>query len=411
MSQERRKPGMTAQLPASTYHTTRRWYSRRSRTALIIVSILLSIYLYASTMDTPKDHDLSRYHQTVFFPYIYNISSGSMPMVKATINGSAFELPMDTGSTGLLMGAPLLADVGPEEGTPAYEYLTSSNILYNGRLVDLSVTFYGLDGLSATARVPVLIVDKSVICPWYDPSVDTFECPPNPDGPEPKPRDTSKITYMGVGFGRNTLGDGQPNAVPSGNPFLNIQSINGETLGKGSMRAGYIISREGVHLGLTKDNTRDFAFIDLEPGVTHDIDGRDWAMVDMCFRLDDGNKSRGPGLIDTGISQMYLRTDVGIQIPNVTVRNPNKDSKTKWVQRVKPGTKIAIGFPSLDDSIASYAFEVGSGALMEPSYVVPGKPRPPPFVNTGRNFLLGFSVAFDAVGGRFGFRPARPASL
>jgi len=331
-------------------------------------------------------------------------------MVRATISGVDFELPMDTGSTGIMIGAPRLPNIGLDEGTPAYEYLSSSRILYSGRLVNQSVTFRGVDGAYAAASVPILVVDRSTVCPWYKPGVDGFDCPRVPHRPYPEYRDVSQITYMGVGFGRNRLGDNKPKALPSGNPFLNIRTINGAALPVGSLRAGYTISTEGVFLGLTKENTRGFVFTILETGVTHHTDARDWAMVKMCFSINGQGSHCGSALIDTGIPQMYLRTDEGVELPNVTVRNPNKEGDAEWVKRGKPGTKIAIAFPSMDGTeVARYSFEVGDkGTRMGPTYVVPERQAPPPYVNTGRNFLFGFSVAFDADGGRFGFRPIHP---
>ena len=333
-------------------------------------------------------------------------------MVRATIGGIDFELPMDTGSTGIMIGAPRLPDVGPDEGIPAYEYLSSSRILYSGRLVRQLITFHGADGEYATAKVPILVVDRSVVCPWYKPGIDGFDCPRIPDRPYPELRDTSRITYMGIGFGRNRLGDNKQKALPSGNPFLNIESINGTALPAGSLRTGYTISTQGVHIGLTKENTRGFVFTNLDPGATHSSDPRDWAMVKMSFQLNGQKKNHGSALIDTGIRQMYLRTDVGVEIPNVIVRNPNKNGHAQYVKRVKPGTNITINFPiSKEGEAAGYSFEVGRGASMEPAYVVPEKQAPPPYVNTGRNFLFGYSVAFDADGGRFGFRAVETKTL
>lgn len=354
-----------------------------------------------------QNADLSQHTKTLFLPYVHKFSTQEIPMVRATISGNDFELPMDTGSTGIMIGAPRLPHISPDEGIPAYEYLSSSRILYGGRLVSQTITFHGVDGAYATATVPILVVDRSMVCPWYKPGVDGFHCPRIPHRPYPEPRDTSQIMYMGIGFGRNRLEHKKLKALPSGNPFLNINNINGEEVQTGAMRTGYTISTDGVYLGLTKENTKGFVFTDLERGVT--TDPRDWAMVKMCFRLNDQGDNCGSALIDTGIPQMYLRTDVGVETPNVTVRNPNKEGEATWVKRVKPGTNIAIGFPSLEGrEIVGYSFEVGTGMLMEPVYVVPESQGPPPYVNTGRNFLFGFSVVFDADGGRFGFRAVHP---
>jgi hypothetical protein len=59
----------------------------------------------------------------------------------------------------------------------------------------------------------------------------------------------------------------------------------------------------------------------------------------------------------------------------------------------------------------SYTFTVADGLKVEPS-----ESQPLPFVeangayvNTGRDFLNGFDIAYDAVGGRFGLRTAGTA--
>ncbi|KAF2012837.1 hypothetical protein BU24DRAFT_425444 [Aaosphaeria arxii CBS 175.79] len=371
-----------------------------------------------------RDHE-SHYHgeftKSIFLPYYAPFSSNSTPMITATLpGGRQHGIAIDTGSTGLLLGAPLLPDIDPSAGTPAHSYLSSSRILYTGRLVEIPIKFHGRAGATAVARVPVLVVDESVVCPWYDPERHTFACPYNPNEPRPVPRDLSKIAYMGVGFGRNGPKEGKPIALPSLNPFINVVEVNGENVA-GVVRQGYTMSTEGVQLGLTAENTRGFVWKDLEPGFTHDKDRRDWAMVGMCFSLDDRGRHCGPALIDTGVAQMYLRTGGGPDgdIPTVTIPNPNPNGYAEFVQRVKPGTKITVEFPREDqggddeelEPVEEYSFRVGEGAtLMEPAYVVPAKRMSPAFVNTGRNFLYGCSVAFDAEGGRFGFRRVTTSS-
>ncbi|KAF2271302.1 uncharacterized protein EI97DRAFT_388200 [Westerdykella ornata] len=348
---------------------------------------------------------------SVFLPFVHPFGTKGIPLLRATVGGMDLDLPVDTGSTGLLIGAPLLPEIGPDEGTPVHHYFTSSNILYRARLVELSVTFHGPGGSNATAEVPVLVVDESEVCPWYDPNVDTFECPYNPNHPKPVLRDTSKITYMGVGFGRNGLADGQPSASPRANPFLNIIAINGKAPPPSSFGLGYTISTQGVTLGLTRENTEGFSFMPLKRGKTHHEDPRDWAMVEMCFSVAGQGNNCGTALIDTGIEHMYLRTDVGVETPNITIRNPKKDGFAKWVRRVSLGTPITVGFPSLDDSApARYSFTVGQQSPLAPSHVIPEIQRAPPYINTGRNFLFGYSIAFDAFLGRFGFRPVTGGS-
>jgi hypothetical protein len=411
--------GIKLELPTENTHPSAPTYhlmlTKAYKQRLQIVLCLLSFYYistyHTSIMPPTRQHnDLSKYTDLIFLPYVHGFSTDQVPRVHATIGGIDFELPMDTGSTGLMIGAPQLPHISLDEGTPAYEYLTSSRILYIGRLVNQSITFHGEYGAYATATVPILVVDRSMVCPWYKPGIDGFDCPMIPGQPRPELRDVSRIRYMGVGFGRNTLYGNKPKALPSGNPFLNFGSINGSELPLGSFRTGYTISIEGVHLGLTTTNAAGFLWTELEKGVTHASDPRDWAMVKMCFQINGEGNNCGSALIDTGIPQMYLRTDVGVETPNVTIRNPNAEGDPECVRRVKFGTNIMIGFPTLEgkDHVIGYSVEVGQEKPMAPTYVVPTKQAPPPFVNTGRNFLRGMDVAFDAEGGRFGFRPRYP---
>lgn len=382
---------------------------------IAFVALVFFIYHYYAGLQATMacrhcDHNLSRYATSIFLPYTEEFSTKKVPEVKATVNGRTFGMPVDTGSTGILIGAPLLPDVDSSEGTPAHHFFSSSNIFYKGRLVDLSITFHGVGTSYAVARVPVFVVDKSFVCPWYDSTRDAFDCPLGPDGEEPIPRNISRITYMGVGFGRNTPESGQPGAVPSKNPFLNVLSINGKSVVPGSLRMGYTMSTRGVHVGLTENNTRGYRFVKLKQGLTYDKDRRDWAMAGMCFSIEGKGANCGYGLVDSGVSQMYIRAETGVSIPTVKIPNPNPNGRAREVERVRPKTNITIGFPTLDgDRAAGYSFVVGEGWRMEPSWVVPAKHTQTTYVNTGRNFLFGYSIAFDAVGGRFGFRPIRPS--
>lgn len=380
------------------------------------------MYFASSIASTPNNSEplgsaKSNYTRSVFLPYIHKFRTKDIPLVWVTVHTRTkdvrIDMPVDTGSTGLLIGAPLLPGIDPGAGTRGRQYLSSSHIVYVGRYLDLDLTFHGANGVSAETRVPVLIVDKSWMCPWYDPSKHGFECPLGPEGQKPVERNVSKITYMGVGFGRNKNAVGQRTATSWGNPFLNVRSINGTLLGPRDMKAGYVVSTQGIQLGLTKENTRGYQFMRLERGVTHASDERDWAMPRMQFLVNGRKSIPGSALIDTGIPQMYIRSEDNMPLPEVIIKNPKEGpGHTPTVHRVKNGTKITIDFGAceqgeLPEAAASYSFEVGESSPMAPSYVVPGRQEPPPYVNTGRNFLKGYSIAFDAIDGRLGFRPVQ----
>lgn len=373
---------------------------------------LIALTPSSALIAEPTPYFESTYTKTVFLPYVYKFRTEEIPLVRVTIHtgheGVEVEMPVDTGSTGLLIGAPLLPEIDPNAGNPGRQYLSSSNIVYVGRYLDLNLTFHGIEGETAATKVPVLIVDKSWVCPWYDPSKHGFDCPLGPGGQKPVERDVSGITYMGVGFGRNKNAEGQQTATSWGNPFLNIHAINGEAVEPRELYAGYVVSTKGIQLGLTKNNTRGFEFVKLDRGVLHDRDPRDWAMPRMQFCVNGRMSIPGHALIDTGIPQMYIRAEDSMPIPEVVIKNPK--GGTSMVHRVKNGTRVDISFGTvvegdMGDTKASYSFEVGNSSLMAPSYVAPGRQEPSPYVNTGRNFLKGYSIAFDAVLGRLGFQP------
>ncbi|KAF2491488.1 hypothetical protein BU16DRAFT_440179, partial [Lophium mytilinum] len=344
---------------------------------------------------------------SVFLPFVSPLKINEPPLLPATISNTPLIFPIDTGSTGILLGHPKLPFLNTTGYPPAHSYLSSSNLLYAGSLVPLTLTF--IASTTATSTVPVLIVDAKTHCPWYNPLTDAGTCPPNPSNHSDTGTalPTAGISYMGVGFGRNT-GDGeQPKAIPAANPFLNLDSVDDIPVDSGAWHTGYILNTTGVTLGLTPNNTEDFAWAMLEPGTTHAEDPRDWAMPSMCVRVNDEAEDCGAALIDTGIAQMYLRRAVGRVTPNHTLSKPMR-------RRVDDGVKIAVDFLSSEgvgekkEVVVGYEFVVGEGSKMEPVFVVPetqkeGKARVP-FVNTGRGFLLGYEVAFDAIGGRFGFK-------
>jgi hypothetical protein len=371
-----------------------------------IIPLLTCISLASralTILQATDPNDLSTYNNSIFLPYIHPFSANSTPKVHGSIHSKSFNFSIDTGSTGVIIGAPLLPFINATVGIPGWEFLSSSKLLYIGRFVTLPIQFYGKES-TALANVPILIVDQSLRCPWYNSTTDRGACPPKGGTPIENP--TKGIVYMGVGFGRNSPGSGLPFAIPAHNPFLNIDSINGKKLKESNYRNGYTVSTKGIWLGLTKSNTKHSAWVSLHKGMTDD--SRDWAMVNMTFKVNGEDNYPGSALIDTGIPQMYIEATSGKYLPNITVQNPN-NPPPKFVERVKSGTKLTFAFPGFEEGgIHGYEFSVGDASFAsQPSYVVPETlPRSggAAFVNTGRKFLYGFSVVFDAVGGRFGFQ-------
>ena len=111
--------------------------------------------------------------------------------------------------------------------------------------------------------------------------------------PSPSPRN---IAMVGIGFGRE--GDRQSQSTPDKNPLLRVAA------GDGQRRQGYVLTHDGVRVGLTGANTRgDFRFVKLERLA----DGRDWAGIPACISLNGRSPPAcGNMLMDTGVSAMFM---------------------------------------------------------------------------------------------------------
>ncbi|KAF1970786.1 hypothetical protein BU23DRAFT_570464 [Bimuria novae-zelandiae CBS 107.79] len=183
---------------------------------------------------------------------------------------------------------------------------------------------------------------------------------------------------MGVSFGRNIERSGLSYTIPSHNPFLNIKTVNGKKISNKTYRNGYTISMKGIFLGLTAKNTEQYNWVKL------DKDKRDWAMT-------------------------YIQAYPKGNIPNVTVddtfHKPIKPGKK--IALVNNGTHLHFGFPTAASKggVAKYDFKVRDQKFKsQPAWVQPVTLKSGPHMNTGRKFLWTFIVAFDAMGGRFGFK-------
>ena len=221
---------------------------------------------------------------------------------------------------------------------------------------------------------------------------------------------------MGVGFGREH--DGQPQGTPDKNPLLNITSIDGKPVQPGTMRSGYILTPQGVHVGLTPAKTSGFAYTKLSCSQP-----RDCSQAPICVAVDGSSCAQGSVLVDTGIPQMYLSVPPGVPVRTQSVPDPS--NRALQICALRNGSRVTVRFGA-PNAIAFYSFVVAqspaqptqptlvllppSTAGSPPACVPPsGAPGRPAFVNTGGNFLQGFDVLFDADGGLFGLRWNGPA--
>jgi len=326
------------------------------------------------------------YDQGAYLPYV-NAPGPSAdiiasPLLRVSFGGRSYGAIMDTGSTGVVVSADKIPNINslPSLGPGELTYSSSGRIMI-GRWVATPLSIAGGDGTRiTTAPIAVLAVTRVECMPR------ARRCTPNP-----APRG---ILMLGIGFGRRH--DHQAQSGPEKNPFLNIATLKGNAANGERMRRGYVVTRRGVHIGLTAASTGgDFAYIKLAATP----DERDWAGAPACISVNDAKPAAcGSLLMDTGVTAMYL-----------TVPESQAPAELRTFNNVGPtlvaGTKLTISIPAADSPQALYTFAVGDEAnpLAPRKLNLVGGSRPP-FVNTSLRFLNGFDYLYDAEGGFVGLR-------
>ena len=186
---------------------------------------------------------------------------------------------------------------------------------------------------------------------------------------------------VGVGFARQ--GDHQSQSTPDKNPLLRIAGAGAER------RRGYILSPQGVHIGLTPANTQgDFRYIKLARAAERP----DWAPLPACISINGQTPPAcGTMLMDTGVSAMFITLP-----PSQTQGQTGS---------LAPGTDVSIGVGGPDSGFHLYRFTVDGGSLLAPSATHLRVADDRTFVNTSFHLLNGFDMLYDADGGYVAFRP------
>ncbi|KAK6511329.1 hypothetical protein TWF481_000249 [Arthrobotrys musiformis] len=335
---------------------------------------------------------------TYFAPWAFPIDKWvDPPKLNITVAGVPITATVDTGSTGLVASMGLFPNVTFTKTIPTHIFYSSSHWLEEGyeEWIDMSFGPYAM-------RTKILVKDKEVCCPTFDGTTDGHRCPTSktargcnctPGGCKVK-RDgedhdsTSKrdvglphVAYMGIGFGR---GDPQ-----NANPFLDTLTFNGKPSNGSSANycQGYAITHDGLYLGLNETITENFAWTALPQ---QDVGGtRDWDTPPMIYRVNSGSNRNGTILVDTGIPNSYFTS-----------------SPVSWGN----GSTFEISVPGTSE-LYKIKYEMTKGV----NFGVVGDPNPMQpntfgisskagYVNTGRKLLNCFDIAYDSIGGNFGYR-------
>jgi signal transduction histidine kinase/DNA-binding NarL/FixJ family response regulator len=343
--------------------------SRGSGAVRVASGVLLLVGLVAASLPAVARErpDYSGYREGVFLRYLDAKEGGirRVPRIGLSFGREPIRAVIDSGSTGIVVAARYVPDFEdlPVQGEGRLTYTSSGRVMI-GRWVVTPVALVGREGRRVeTEPMPVLAV-TAVRC-----LENARDCTPHDD-----PAD---IAMVGVGFGREH--DAQSQSTPDKNPLLRARG------GDGAHRRGYILSPEGVHIGLTGENTRgDFRFVKLE----RQADGADWAGTPACISLDEQTPAAcGSMLVDTGVTTMFM-----------TVPSAQAPVGSRTLPR---GTRVAVRAGDFD----LYGFAVGGGSPLAPDGVhLRVSDDASPFINTSFHLLNGFDVLYDADGGWTAFR-------
>jgi hypothetical protein len=312
--------------------------------------------------------------------------------VRISVNGGPpLNVQVDTGSTGVILGATEVPGYDPH-GEPGSITYSSSGVELDGTWSNCEITFLDAespDGKPVVTHVPVLAATRTVIHPG---AVNNGGRSPTTASTAPYVSARVPHPYMfGVGFGRGK------DPHPERNPFLNLTQMR-----NGTMRRGYIINRDGYTLGLTakdvgtgwsyqklNERTVSTQSTQLAPGLKDWETSRGWVVVD------GKREPEAPILLDTGLTNFML-----------------------W----QPGLPAVIDLPrgtavevNLLGGQLHYSFKSVEAKDKWPGDpVVPLKlsrcptTSPVSSVNTGLRAFAIYDYLYDADGGYLGLRPTRP---
>lgn len=400
--------------------------------------------------------DTGRYLVPYTAPVDFTGATSSDPQIAMRIGTRRLAVNLDTGSRGLYVDALQLDPGIALDGPRGFVYLNSSNRLFFGTWSTQEVTFVDATftppgsgtpvAQPAVATVPVLVVSavgasavpppgSAVASTTFGTTVATGTVtitdgsrrrqvpivPVPPQSPAGHPgtvtipggwwasyadnmRDgaplLAPVANFGVGFDRSGLGTSPTTAAlnQSYNAFLQIAEMRA-----GTMRAGYVITPEGVTLGLDAAQ-RGFAYTQLAPtGLAPGVASPpDWQPATGTLTLDGTPAATGPIVIDMGIPSSILT------LPG---RSPGQSFKGSLrVAFLNSGGRVAYtvatlpGSTTLDPANLLNPTAVESFAPLPGAYAQNAPPASQQFFNTGRALFAAFAYLYDATGGYLGLR-------
>lgn len=396
-------------------------------------------------------------------PGFYTQPVPADPQVLVSFDGGpGIKINLDTGSRGLYVDQGQVPNLDTSGGTPGYVYLNSSNRMFFGTWVDTSVTFPDSTWVGpsepanpalATADVPVLVVSAVGASTTPAPGTSTASTVFNTltdqgtvtitDGTttrqvpitpgvggvgtvtipggwwasyDANPGILGPVMNFGVGFDRTGFGT-EPTQNGNNqdyNAFLNLSQMRA-----GTMRPGYVITADGVTLGLDSSTADSavtgvgpYAYTDLAPsGLSRGNQTvPDWqpATGQVTYKPDPAD----PGTYQQG-NLGSLVIDIGIPTGILTLPGQSGSSTFTGaldVDLLNSGGKIHYTVDPTDSTNQMTATAVDFFDPLAGAYSQNMPPQSGQFFNTGRRVIAGISYLYDAAGGYLGlYTPADPS--
>jgi hypothetical protein len=337
-------------------------------------------------------------------------------------SGDSFLPWIDTGSTGVVLPGADITGFSENDCTTTnrgFHYLTSSNILYLGCWItkDLYFNTETTGNPVVHSQVPILAVYKKIVCDAGTDDLYVFSHGDCLVHTEPI-QNPSGFGFIGIGWGR--MDDGQPDGTSDKNPMINVVDISG-VADMSKLYKGFIITKEGIYVGLTEANTVDIYFADLplhknstSGGGSGGTGTPNWNQIPACIWFGSEDPSTAScqevsALLDTGVDQSYLRipTTSGHVPPRVagtlivkdntavTVSFVKRPSTSSWLFGLYPSESFTVGvFPGGSHDVTPREMR----AYRKNGYVVTT------FFNSGMHIFRKYQITHDAKLGRVGFK-------
>jgi hypothetical protein len=338
-------------------------------------------------------------------------------------------LQVDTGSTGIVIPSSYVGKSRPMPNPPPqnYIYYNSSGKAMCGRWVLTSVDISAGGTHVTIPEMPVLAVD--------------YMC-------HPAPRDrcgcANRIEHLpdlgmfGVGFDR-----GEGMGGPDENPFLRLPQMEGSEGKPPTMQRGYVITPNGITLGISASAVQNFTLIPLTlaPQTTPPLpdwqrrrQARGCATVVGRGIAEPGNTTCGEILMDTGVDRMYLSYKVVANHVNLLPSfTPSLQAAGNFLWYCSapdhagdrtstcespgiPPPRVTVTWP--DTGAPKFTFRTAAPQAFDwrgtaPVFVsVEGEQLQDAheniFVNTSRQLLQTADYLYDATCGQIGFRSRSP---